>query len=142
MELFGSDFDRVPAENLRVSRYEFALVWFHAENQHDDKVRRHIPDWYGAGVVVTCRWLACAIVRSATGERYMAYSPVTYRNELALPERIEAEGLAAARLDMRRPVPHWLAAQPGWSRAICATFDWAWYGDGVRPIVIESAAAS
>jgi hypothetical protein len=37
VELFGSGFDRVPAENQRASRYEFAVVWFRAENQHDDK---------------------------------------------------------------------------------------------------------
>jgi hypothetical protein len=143
VELFGSDFDRVPAENLRVSRHEFALVWYHAERQHDVKVRGRIQDWYGAGVVVTCRWLGCATVRSESGPWTMAYSPINHRYESALPEKIEAEALAADLLDMRRPVPRWLAGQPGWSRAICVTFEWAWRGSGIRPIVVvEPVAAS
>ena len=43
---------------------------------------------------------------------------------------------------MRRPVPAWLAARPGWSRAVCATVGWAWYGHGAQPVVIEPATAS
>jgi hypothetical protein len=76
----GSSFDRVPAENLRVSRYEFAVVWFHAENQHDDKVRRRVEDWYGAGVVVTCWWLACAMAHSSTRPRSQRHPGVASFN--------------------------------------------------------------
>ena len=40
------------------------------------KVRRRVEDRYGAGVVVTCRWLPCGMVRTPSGESYMAYSLV------------------------------------------------------------------
>jgi hypothetical protein len=141
VELFGSDLDRIPAENLRVPVLEFARVWVSAEEQHDEKLRLRIPDWYGAGVVVTCRWLARATVRPVDGRRHMAYSPVTHRCELAVPERIQAELIAADRLDLLRPTPAWLAERPGWSRAICVTLKWAWRGSGVRPVIVEPAAA-
>jgi hypothetical protein len=45
---------RVPAENLHVSRAEFAAVWAAAEARSEE--RPH--DWYVAGVCVTCKWVA------------------------------------------------------------------------------------
>src|SRR6266568_5726502 len=119
-----SDLDRIPAENVNVPLQEFGRGWFAAEERHDDRVRRKVPDWYGAGVVVTCRWLAWAIVRPPTGRQRPTRSPVTGRMSMAYPELIEAECVAAELLDMRRPA--WLADQPGWIEAIVATLNWAW----------------
>ncbi len=135
-----ADIAHVPAENLHVSRADFAALWAAADQVHDERVRRGSPDWYGAGVVVTCRWLARAIVRPPSGRRRPARSPVTERTNMAYPELIETECLAAERLDMRRPVPAWLADQPGWSAAIVATLNWAWRRTGGPPIDITHSA--
>jgi hypothetical protein len=60
---------------------------------------------------------------------------------MATPESIEAECLAAERLDMRGPAPQWLAERPGWSAAIVATFDWAWRRTAGTPIEAPRTAA-
>jgi hypothetical protein len=140
VDVTPADIAHVPAENLHVSRAEFAALWSAAEQLHDDRVRRRVPDWYGAGVVVTCRWLARAIVRPESGPKYPAEAPVTRRLNMAYPELIEAECLAAERLDMRRPVLAWLADRPGWSAAIVATLNWAWRRTGDPPIDITHTA--
>ena len=126
MEVTATDVARVPAGNLRVSRGEFAAVWAAAETHQEEQARRQVADWYGAGVVMTCRWVARATVRPANGPWWQARAPVTERLNQAYEELIEAEYFAAERLAMRRPVPEWLAARPGWIEAVLATLDWSW----------------
>jgi hypothetical protein len=141
VDVTAADIAAVPVENLRVPRAEFGAAWVAAESLHDDRVRRQLPDWYGAGVVVTCRWLAQATVRPESGPWRLARSPVTRRASRAYPELIEAECLAAEQLDTRRPAPDWLAERPGWSTAILATLNWAWRSTGGPPLDIEHSAA-
>jgi hypothetical protein len=132
----------IPPGNLRVRRAEFAGLWVAAERLHDERVRRRMPDWYGAGVVVTCRWLARATVKPETGPGCPAWSPVTKRTDLAHEELIEAEYLEAVRWAMRRPRPAWLENRPGWIEAIEATLHWAWHGYGGPPLEIDQTAVS
>jgi hypothetical protein len=114
---------RVPVENLRVPRAEFAAVWVQAERLNAGQGGRSDPDWYPAGVAVTCRWLAGAVVTDGTGRRSPAPAPATRRAVRAYEELVEAEYLVAEQLDLRRPdlVEH----QPGWCEGIRATLRWA-----------------
>jgi hypothetical protein len=137
MQLYAADIERIPAENIRVRRVDFAAVWIAAEKRNREQGARGITDWYAGGVVVTCRWLATATVRPEQGRWYLARSPVIGRTARALPELIEEEALAAEKLDMRRPNPEWLAERPGWSESIVATFNWAWRRAGPPPLPIE-----
>ena len=141
MEVLASEVAKVPAENLRVARAEFAAVWVVAERHQDEQALRHVTDWYGGGIVVTCRWLATATVRPRSGPWYLARSPVTGRSNRALPELIEAECLAAELQAMQRPVPNWLTKRPGWAESIVATLNWAWRRSGRPPIGIARDAA-
>jgi hypothetical protein len=143
VDVTAADIAKVPAENLHVSRADFGALWIAAERHMDEQSARKVTDWYGGGVVVTCRWIATATVRPRAGDGPWrpARSPVTGRTRRATPELIEAEALAAALLDMRRPVPDWLRDQPGWARAIDATFAWAWRGTAGPPIQAEHSAA-
>ncbi len=134
MDVTAVDVARVPTGNLRVPREEFAAVWAAAEAQQEEQAKLRVADWYGGGVVMTCRWLARATVRSPGGPWYPARAPVTERPNQAYEELIEAECLAAERLAMRRPVPDWLAARPGWIEAVLATLDWVWRGSGRSPL--------
>jgi len=140
MDVMTTDITKIPADNLRVPRVEFAALWTSAERAHDECVRQRVPDWYGAGVVVTCRWLARATVRPDIGPWYLADSPVTERTARAYPELIEAECLAAEKLAMRRPVPEWLADQPGWIEAVVATLNWAWRRTGEPPMELRHSS--
>jgi hypothetical protein len=139
MEVTDADLVRVPARNLRVARAEFAAVWSAAEAQLEEQTARQVTDWYTGGVVVTCRWVARAIVRPAAGSWRPAKSPVTRRSNQAYEELIEAEYLAAERLAMRRPVPAWLAERPGWIEAILATLDWCWRGSKHPPAELRDS---
>jgi len=60
---------------------------------------------------------------------------------LAHAELIERECLAAEVLDMRHPVPEWLAGRPGWSAGIVATFNWVWRGTAGPPVEVPRTAA-
>ncbi len=141
MEVSAADVARMPAGNLRVPRAEFAAVWAAAEAHQEEQARRRVADWYGAGVVMTCRWVAGATVRPANGPWRPARSPVTERLNQAYEELIEAEYFAAERLAMRRPVPDWLAARPGWIEAVLATLDWSWRGSRRSPLEHRSDIA-
>jgi hypothetical protein len=125
---------RVPVGNLRVSRAAFGVVWAAAEQRNTEQGERGVTDWYAAGVVVTCRWLAGATVRSSKGQSYLAYSPVTRRTARAYEELIEAEFLAAERLTQQRP--DLAVSRPGWCEAIRATLRWAWRHDGPPPLAV------
>jgi len=140
MELLASDIERIPAENIRVRRADFAAVWLAAEKRNREQGARGIIDWYAGGVVVTCRWLATATVRPEQGPWRPARAPVTSRTARALPELIEEECLVAEKLDMRLPRPDWLTARPGWSESVVATFNWAWRRAGPPPLPIEHRA--
>jgi hypothetical protein len=141
MDVSAADIAKISAANVRVPRAEFAALWRRAERLHDEQVRRGVSDWYGAGVVVTCRWLANAIVRPETGGPcHPAPSPVTERINVAYEELIEAECVAAERLAMRRPVPTWLKHRPGWIEAVVTTLNWAWRRYGSPPLDIGQSA--
>jgi hypothetical protein len=132
-----ADIARIPVGNLRVPRAEFGAVWVAAEQRNAEQGEQGVTDWFAAGVVVTCRWLAGATVRPSTGRWYVAYSPVTRRSVRAYEELIEAEYLAAERLDQRRP--DLVATRPGWCEAIRATLRWAWRHDGPPPLAVPGA---
>lgn len=131
---------KIPRGNIRVSRDEFCALWRAAEAFHDERVRNRVGDWYGAGVVMTCRWLARATVRPPEGRPYMAFSPVTERDALAMEELIQAELLAAEKLAIRSP--GWLAERPGWLDAVIATLNWAWLRRGEPPVPFEHRTAA
>jgi hypothetical protein len=137
MEVTESLLARVPVGNLRVPRTEFAALWVEAERLNDGQAGVSDPDWYPAGVAVTCEWLAGAVVEDAAGRRELAPAPVTRRRVRPYEELIEAEYLAAEQLDVRRPdlVKH----QPGWCEGIRATLRWAWRHEGPRPFTAAGA---
>jgi hypothetical protein len=62
---------------------------------------------------------------------------VTRRSVRAYEEVIEAEFLAAERLDQRRP--DLVVARPGWCEAIRATLRWAWRHDWPPPLAVPPA---
>src|SRR6476620_1834085 len=93
----------VPVGNLRVPRADFAAVWADAERLSSAQAGEVDPDWCPAGVAVTCRWLAGAVVEDQIGRRSPAPSPATRRQVRAIEELIEAEYLAAEQLGVRRP---------------------------------------
>ncbi len=140
VEVTEVDIARIPPTNLRVSRTEFAALWTAAEQRCDEQDRRGGHDWYSAGVAITCEWLAGATVRSFDGRWFPAHAPVTKSTRRAYEELIEAEYLAAEKLDMRRPRPSWLKEQPGWIDGICATLRWAWRRSGPPPIELDERA--
>jgi hypothetical protein len=131
VEVTESLLDRVPVGNLRVPRSEFAALWVEAEQLNREQIGRN-PDWYPAAVAVTCRWLAGATVQDQMGRCALAPAPATRRRTRAYEELIEAEYLAAERLDAHRPdlVQH----RPGWCEGIRATLRWAWRREGPRPL--------
>jgi hypothetical protein len=133
VQLRHSHLDGIPPDNVSVPVREFARGWFAAEQLHDDRVRRGVSDWYGAGVVGTCRWLARATVRPESGPWYAARSPVTRRQRMAHPEYVDEEMVAAHTLAVRRDKPAWVLAQPGWLDGVLDTFDWAWRRTRDRP---------
>ena len=96
--------------------------------------------WFTAGVAVTCRWLAGAVVESVPGRWCLAMSPVGKREVRAYEGLIEAEFLAAERLTDRRPdlIEH----RPGWCEGIAATLRWAWRHDGPPPLPSALSAVS
>lgn len=140
VEVTVANLARVPAENLRVPRAEFGVVWAAAERQAAAEAARGVTDWYAGGVVVTCRWLAGAVVTDQTGRREPPYSPATDRSISAYEELIEAEYLVAEQLDLTRPdlIEH----RPGWCEAIRATLRWAWRHSGPPPLNVTSVRAT
>jgi hypothetical protein len=129
MDVTDRDVAAIPVGSVRVPRREFVAVWLAAERH----VSNDPTDWYGAGVVIACRWLAGATVRPATGRWYVQWAPITKRTGRPYEELVEAECLAAEALLFRRPVPRWLANRPGWLEGIVDTFRWAWRRDADAP---------
>ena len=134
-----ADIARIPVGNVRVPRTEFAAVWAAAEDRTRPR-DEGVSGWFTAGVAVTCRWLAGAVVEVVPGRRGLAASPVGKREVRAYEELIEAEFLAAERLADRRPdlVEH----RPGWCEGIAATLRWAWRHDGPSPLPSAVSAVS
>jgi hypothetical protein len=122
---------KVPGENLRVSRAEFAAVWAFAEQlggQPGD------GGDYLRGVILTCEWLADQPVPSALPDRVadMPRSPLTRRLQRPMPETIETELLVAWA---RR------GGRPELARGVAATLEWAWRGKSRPPLDVSQAAA-
>ena len=136
VEVTAEHIAEVPAGNLRVPREEFAAVWVRAETLHDQRTARQISDWYSAGVVATCRWLARATICPATGPSHPARSPITGHTE-AHQSLIEAEYIEAARWALCQPQPTWLEQRPGWIEGIEATLLWAWHHHRDPPLEIH-----
>jgi hypothetical protein len=142
VDVSTADIVRIPTGNVRVPRSEFVALWRTAERFHDEQIRRGVPDWYGAGVVDACRWLANTIVKSeAGGPERLAPSPVTERVTVAYEELIEAECVAAEKLAACRPVPTRLTHRPGWIDAVVTTLNWAWRRYGKPPLDTDRTAA-
>lgn len=135
VDVTDRDVAAIPVGNLRVPRGEFVAVWLAAEREFG-----RVPgDWYAAGVAVTCRWLAVAAVRPASGPWYVQWAPVTSRSSAAHEELIEAEYVAAEALLARRPVPGWLADRPHWAEGIVDTLRWAWRREAGAPLLTATS---
>ncbi len=93
-----------------MTRAEFGAVWAAAEDRTRPR-DEGMSGWFTAGVAVTCRWLAGAVVESVPGRWCLAMSPVGKREVRAYEGLIEAEFLAAERLSGPAPGPD--RAPPG-----------------------------
>lgn len=132
--------EAVPAGNLRAQRTEFAHVWRTAERLNSEYGRKGLDEWYPAGVAVTCRWLAGAVVTDQVGRRAPAPAPVTRRRDRAFEELIDAELLAAEALPRRDPAMD--RRRPDWVAAITTTLRWVWRNDGAPPFPLRTACDS
>ncbi|GAA1860360.1 hypothetical protein GCM10009836_45630 [Pseudonocardia ailaonensis] len=137
MRVTERDVERVPPGNLRVPRREFGLLWAAAEARSEKQGARGITDYEAGAIAITCRWLAHATVDGPRGRRRPASAPVTRTPRSAGEELIEAEYVAAETLAARAAPPDWLARQPGYLAAVCATLRWAWRGDGPPPVLAD-----
>jgi hypothetical protein len=78
------------------------------EQRSREQGARGVTDWYAAGVVVTCRWLAAVIVTDQDGYRFPAYAPVTRRRRCGgrggtpVRPRLPYPASAVARADRLR----------------------------------------
>ena len=123
--------ERIPPGNLRVRRANFAAVWIEAERICDNNLSRP-DDFYFAGVAITCRWLACAIVPGLRGGMEPARAPITWTAAAAHEELIEAEAQAVERRLARHP--NGMDLKPGWLESIHATLSWAWRDVSTLPL--------
>lgn len=139
VDVTTTELARVPVENVRVPRSEFGVVWAAAEARSTCAAARGVTDWFAGGVVVTCRWLAGAVVTDQTGRRRMPRSPATERSVRAYEELIEAEYLVAEGLELARP--DLFEHRPGWCEGIRATLRWAWRCNGPAPVPAARASA-
>lgn len=139
MDVSPTEVARVPMQNIRVPRTQFGAVWAAAEARSSHQAVHGVTDWYAGGVVVTCRWLAGAAVTDTTGRRQLPYSPATERINPAYEELIEAEYIAAEKLDLMRP--DFVEHRPGWCDGIRETLRWAWRCNGPAPLLAYRAPA-
>lgn len=131
MEVHDADVERIPVGNLRVSRADFGAVWRTAEQLGG-------ADAYAAGVELTCRWVACAMV-VFNGRRGPAYAPITHTSRLAHEELLEREYLAAEKAAIRASRTD--DPDRAFIEGATATLRWAWRGQG-RPPLAEHRQAS
>jgi hypothetical protein len=121
---------KVPGENLRVARADFAALWIVAEDLGRRPAR---GDDYLIGVLWTCRWLARQPVWDRIVRRWeMPRSPLARRRYSAMPETIDAEYLAAATA---------ASFERDLARGVMATLEWTWHGSGRAPLDMSAAAA-
>ena len=80
-----NDLERVRLGNLRVGLAEFGSVWTAAEERVSAQARAGVTDWFAGGVVLTCRWLAGAVVEYR-GRRRLPVAPITRRTSAAIEE--------------------------------------------------------
>jgi hypothetical protein len=132
MEVRAEDIERIPVGNLRVSRADFAEVWRAAE-----QLTR--TDEYAAGVVIACRWIACATV-VFNGRPDPAYAPITRTRQRAHEELIEREYLAAEKECIR--AANFRDPRRAIVEGATATLRWAWKGYGTSPLSSRDAQAS
>lgn len=135
VEVTDADVAAIPMRNVRVPQDEFVAVWRTASDRDHHDPAQGGEGWYAAGVAATCRWLATAPSRLANGLADSTPAPATRRRSLAYEELIEAEFLAAERLDETRP--HLAQSRPGWCEGIRATLRWAWRRQGPPPLAVE-----
>jgi hypothetical protein len=133
MRVTERDVDRIPPGNLRVPRRDFGMLWAAAEQRSEEQGSHGVTDYSAGGIATTCRWLARATVDGPGGRRRPASAPITSTSRAAQEELIEAEYVAAETLAARPAPPDWLARQPGYLEAVCATLRWAWRGGGTPP---------
>ncbi|MDD7967788.1 hypothetical protein [Actinomycetospora lemnae] len=132
MEVTDADVAGTPARNVRVRRGEFVAVWRAASDRDHHDAAHGGEGWYAAAVAMTCRWLATAPSRLANGLVDPTPAPATRRTAMAYEELIEAEWLAAERLEETRP--DLARSRPGWCEGVRATLRWAWRRQGPPPL--------
>lgn len=137
MRVTERDVDRIPPGNLHVPRRDFGALWAAAEHRSAEQGANGITDYAAGAIAITCRWLAVATVEGPGGRRRPASAPITSTSRTAQEELIEAEYLAAETLAARPAPPEWLARQPGYLAAVCATLRWAWRGVGAPPMLAD-----
>ena len=127
---------KVPAENIHVSRAVFGQVWAYA----DELATQPGPDDdYLVGVLWTCRWLSKQPVWSQIFKRMeIPPSPITRRHYAAMPETIQDEFIAAARVGRLGQT----GMMADLARGALAALEWAWGGSGRPPLELPTAAAS
>lgn len=130
VEVTDADVAATPPRNVRVPLSDFVAVW-RAASDRDHDATQGGEGWYAAGVAMTCRWLATAPSRLANGLAESTPAPVTRRTVVAYEELIEAEFLAAERLEEIRP--DLARLRPGWCEGVQATLRWAWRRQGPPP---------
>jgi hypothetical protein len=138
MEVTDADVAAMPARNVRVPLSDFVAVWRAASDRDHDDSSRGGEGWYAAAVATTCRWLATAPSRLQNGLADSTPAPATRRTAMAYEELIEAEFLAAERLEELRP--DLARSRPGWCEGVRATLRWAWRRQGPPPLDLEIAA--
>ena len=122
-----ADVAGLPPGNIRVAGDDFVAVWRAASARDLESS----SDWYAAAVATTCRWLATAPARLPNGTAGLLRSPATRSESVAYEELIEAEYLAAERLEQRRP--SLARSRPGWCDGVRDTLRWAWRRQGSAP---------
>ncbi|MCF7547427.1 hypothetical protein [Pseudonocardia sp. WMMC193] len=135
------DIARIPAGNLRVSRDAFGQLWREVEAHAAAETARGASTPRTAGLVLTCRWLACSTT-DVNGRRLLAVRPVGRGSPLAYAELIEAEYVAAETAIVRSPGSGRFAAKPGYVESVCAVLRWAWRRNGPRPEVDPTPAGA
>ena len=138
MHVTAEMIERIPRGNLRVRRADFAAVWIEAERICDNNLTQP-DDFYIAGVAITCRWLACAIVPRLRGGMEPARAPITWTAAAAHEELIERETQAVERRLTR--YPNGMEGMPGWLEGINATLSWTWRGVDTPSLRVSHADA-
>lgn len=140
VDVTDADVAAIPVGNVRVPRSEFVAVWRAASERDVHDSAHDGGGWYAAGVAATCRWLATAPSRLSNGLTDPTPAPASRRTALAYEELIEAEVLAAERLEERRP--DLAQSRPGWCDGVRTTLRWAWRRQGPRPLEVDLLAES